>query len=271
VLSENLWRIRADIGQLEQIITNLAINARDAMPHGGRLTIETRNIVLGDEDAGSEKGLQPGPHVVLAVSDTGNGMDPETLGRVFEPFFTTKGLGRGTGLGLATVYGIVKQSGGGIWVYSEPGKGSVFKIALPHTDAPLDALDAPTPGLVPGTETILLVEDEQDVRGLARQALEEAGYTVLDAADGLLALDIAARHTGEIHLLVTDVVMPRMHGRAVAERLTALRPGLKVLYMSGYTANVIVHHGILDTGIEFLEKPFTPSALTIKVRATLDL
>ncbi len=271
MLAPDLWKVRADVGQIEQVITNLVVNARDAMPQGGRLIIETQNVELDATYARQHPGAQPGSHVRLAVSDTGSGMDEETMGRLFQPFFTTKPPGRGTGLGLATVYGAVRQSDGYIWVDSTLGKGTVFTIHFPRANAPLDrTVDREVRAPAYGTETILLVEDEAGVRRLARRALEDKGYTVLEAADGQQALDLAKHHAGSLHLLVTDVVMPRLGGHAVAEQITPLRPGLKVLYLSGYTTDVTVHQGILDVGTPVLEKPFTPSVLAAKVRAVLD-
>jgi CheY-like chemotaxis protein len=274
VPATELGAVRADAGQVEQVIMNLAVNARDAMPSGGKLTIETSNIALDDDQARLHPPLTPGNYVMLAISDTGAGMDFETQSRIFEPFFTTKGT-KGTGLGLSTVYGIVKQSGGYIWVYSEPAKGTTFKIYLPRVE---EAAQNPVQTSVlpevfagaPGTETILLVEDEANLRYLARQFLEKQGYQVLDAADGALAMQIALAHEGVIHLLLTDVIMPGMNGRELAQRVLQLRPGTKVLYMSGYTENVIGHNGTLDAGVRLLPKPFTLRDLKSKVREVLD-
>ncbi len=251
---------------------NLAVNARDAMPHGGRLTLETANIELDVAYARKHVEARPGPHIMLALSDTGIGMDPKTQARIFEPFFTTKGPRKGTGLGLAMVYGIVKQSGGNIWVYSEPGQGTTFKIYLPRIEEPIESAQGRS-ALAPslrGIETVLLVEDEDAVRDLARDILQARGYTVLEARHGAEALRISGQHPGPIHLMLTDVVMPEMTGRVLADRLAALRPETKVLYMSGYTDNAVVHHGVLDPGTVFLQKPFTGAVLARKVREILD-
>src|SRR5436853_788157 len=271
-LEPTLGRVTADPGQLEQVIVNLAVNARDAMPQGGKLTLETRNIDLDASYTLEHSLVKPGPYVQLTVSDSGIGMDEETQAHAFEPFFTTKPRGQGTGLGLAMVYGTVKQSGGFIWVYSEPGRGATFKIYLPRVDAPVESAAPPAPVERPprGSETVLLAEDEPAVRAIARQALERQGYTVLAAPSGADALALAAQHGATIHLLLTDVVMPGMSGRDLADRLTAQRPGIRVLYISGYTDNAIVRHGMLEPGLAYLQKPFRPDALVRKVREVLD-
>jgi PAS domain S-box-containing protein len=266
----DLGRVRVDPGQLEQVIVNLAVNARDAMLGGGRLTIETSNVGLDAVYAARHVGVEPGAYVVLAVSDTGVGMDRAIQARIFEPFFTTKGPGKGTGLGLATVYGIVKQSGGHIRVYSEPGAGTVFRIYLPRTDAVVEADASGDVTLPPGRDTVLLVEDELEVRRFARDVLERAGYTVLEATSVADAIQISERHRGLINVLLSDVVMPGMSGRALGEAIAAARPETKILFMSGYTDDAIVRHGVLEAGVHFLEKPFTPEALLVKVREVLD-
>jgi CheY-like chemotaxis protein len=249
---------------------NLAVNARDAMPAGGALSIETANETLGPGDPRLRDMMPPGPWVRLSVRDTGVGMDPETQARIFEPFFTTKEPGKGTGLGLSTVYGIVKQSGGFVWVSSAVGAGTTFDIYLPPVEAVAAPPDAPPPAVVAGSETILLVEDEAPVRGLARRCLEGFGYRVLEAGAAAEALTLATRHTGRIDLLLTDVVMPQGSGRELAERLGPLRPEMRVLYMSGYTDDGVVRRAGVTPGSELLEKPFTPDGLARKVRQVLD-
>jgi CheY-like chemotaxis protein len=242
------------------------------MPEGGDLTIETARVELDPEYVATRVGIQPGQYVMLAVSDTGFGMNEETKARIFDPFFTTKEKGKGTGLGLSTVYGIIKQSGGDIWVYSEPNHGTTFKVYLPQMDTPIaEAQKTETETTIPrGSETILLVEDEDVVRGLACQILEQAGYTVLDTARGEEAVRLCSESKSAIDLLLTDVVMPQISGKEVADRVTAVTPGLKVLFMSGYTDEAIVHHGVLDANVEFIQKPFTPLALARRVREVLD-
>src|SRR5580693_4683898 len=268
----DLGLIKADRSQIEQVILNLAVNARDAMPQGGRLTIETANVELDSSYSHPPAVLSPGRYVMLAVTDNGCGMDAETQAHVFEPFFTTKEKGKGTGLGLATVYGIVKQSGGYVWVYSEPGRGTSFKIYLPMVETSEEPGRDSRTGVRPthrGTETILLVEDEKGVRELAREYLEMSGYTVIEAEDGHTALELASMHAGTIHLLMTDVVMPGISGRELAERVKRLRAKINVLYMSGYTDQAVVHHGILDMDAVLLQKPFTLATLSSKLREIL--
>ena len=270
VLAPDLGSVKADPGQIEQVIMNLAVNARDAMPDGGKLTIETSNVELGEAYTLEHRPVSPGAYVLLSVSDAGTGMDEATKAHLFEPFFTTKEKGRGTGLGLATVYGIVKQSGGFVWVYSEPGHGTTLKIYLPRVnEAPPDLPHGRSPEALHGTETILLAEDSAGVRAVAREVLQRNGYAVIQASDGRAALELAAAHSGPIHLLVTDVIMPGMSGRQLADRLRDERPELKVLFVSGYTDDAIIRHGILEPGIAFLQKPFTPDALARKVREVL--
>ncbi|HEY2253927.1 MAG TPA: ATP-binding protein, partial [Planctomycetaceae bacterium] len=268
-----LWPMKVDPGQMEQVVMNLVINSRDAMPGGGQLTIETANVELDESYASTHPQARPGAYVRLAVTDSGCGMDAATRARIFEPFFTTKGVEHGTGLGLATVYGIVTQSGGHIEVYSEQGSGSTFKIYIPRTsDAATGAAKERPPrgAAAQGTETVLLVEDEEGVRILARKALEKYGYTVIEAPHPDAALRLVAEATGPIHILVTDVVMPNMSGRQLAERLQPERPDMRVLYISGYTDDAVVRHGILEATMPFLSKPFTPDALVRKIRNVLD-
>ncbi len=268
-----LGAVRADPGQIDQVIMNLAVNARDAMPHGGKLTIETANIALDETFARTHAPLTAGDYIMLAISDTGVGMDDDTQSRIFEPFFTTKGA-KGTGLGLSTVYGIVKQSGGFIFVDSQPQRGTAFRAYFPRVDARdesaivLDSVGLPRADR--GQETILLVEDEVNLRRLARQYLETQGYKILEAADGAAALQIVDGYTGTIDLLFTDVIMPGMNGRELASQVTKLIPDIRVLYMSGYTENAIGHDGTLDAGINLLQKPFSLPALKDRVREVLD-
>jgi two-component system cell cycle sensor histidine kinase/response regulator CckA len=272
VLDEGLDRVKADPGQIEQIIMNLVVNSRDAMPQGGKVTIETSNFEMDKTYVRDHAGSKAGRYVVLAVTDTGTGMDAETLAHIFEPFFTTKERGKGTGLGLATVYGVVKQSGGYIWVDSEPGKGAAFRVYLPRIE---ESVDAPVASAGPaqtsrGSETILLVEDAEPLRKLACKFLENSGYRVLTAADGEEAIQTAARERQPIHLLLTDVVMPGMNGRVLASQLGPRHPGMGVLYMSGYTDSFIAGHGVLEAGTHLLHKPFSEETLTRKVREVLD-
>jgi signal transduction histidine kinase/CheY-like chemotaxis protein len=281
ITAPDLGGVKADPGQMEQMVLNLCVNARDAMPDGGRLTVRTANVELDETAVKRWTDARPGAYVMLEVSDTGAGMDEETRLHLFEPFFTTKEQGKGTGLGLSTVYGTVQQSDGQISVESEPGHGSTFQIYLPRVATPVVMPpDLRPPAQAPAVtgdatlaqghgETILLVEDAQRVRAVVREILEMSGYLVLEARHGAEALEVGNRHAGTIHLLVTDVVMPQMSGRELSQRLATLRPDLKVLYMSGYTDDAIVRHGVLASGIAFLSKPFTPDALALKVREVL--
>ncbi len=272
-LEPTLGQVKADPGQMEQVIMNLAVNARDAMPEGGKLTIETGNVYLDEMYAGQHVGVESGPYVMLAVSDSGTGIDEKTQAHIFEPFFTTKEQGQGTGLGLATVHGIINQSGGHIWVYSKPGQGTTFKIYLPRVEAEVESARRSEGATkhTQGSETILLVEDEDSVRELAYRVLLRDGYTVLEAGDGAEALRLFKQHQGAIDLLLTDLVMPGgTSGRQLAEQLVSLCPEMKVLYMSGYTGKAIIHHGVLKPGMAFLQKPFSPDALAGKVRQVLD-
>jgi two-component system cell cycle sensor histidine kinase/response regulator CckA len=272
VLDPSVGRVFADAGQIEQLILNLSLNARDAMSRGGRLTVETASVELDETYARLHGTIEPGSYVMITISDTGVGMNSNTIAHMFEPFFTTKERGKGTGLGLATVYGIVQQSGGHIWVYSEVGQGTTFKIHLPllrETDErkPVPEVD---PASLSGSETILIVDDEESVRSLSRSILETHGYSNLEAGNGREGLDVAARHAQPIHLLMTDVVMPEMGGSDLASRLEVLRPDMQVLYMSGYTDDAVVRHGLVETGRLFLQKPFNATTLAIKVREALD-
>jgi two-component system, cell cycle sensor histidine kinase and response regulator CckA len=273
VLGDDIGLVHADRVQLEQVVLNLVLNARDAMPTGGRLTLETRDVQLDDEYAQVHAGVTPGPYVLLVVSDTGVGMDADTRARIFEPFFTTKPAGSGTGLGLATVYGIVKQSGGHVWVYSEPNRGTSFKIYLPLLAGDMAAAAAPAPSEpaeLTGYETILLVEDEDVVRRAARSILERRGYTILETRSAGEALARLESHAGPIHLLLTDVIMPQINGRELAARVAAMHPDMRVLFMSGYTDDTVVQHGVLDQTAHHIDKPLTPDALARKVRQILD-
>jgi len=271
VLEPGLGRVKADPGQVEQVIMNLAVNARDAMPQGGKLTVETSNVDLDESYVRDHAAVRPGRYVMIAVSDTGSGMPEKVKSRIFEPFFTTKEVGKGTGLGLSTVYGIIKQSDGYIWVYSEVGRGSTFKVYLPRVDAPAEIpLSRALAPARHGSETVLLVEDEDGVRALVRQVLHKHGYNVLEARHGGEALLMCERHQGKIDMLLTDVVLEQMSGRELAERLLKLRPEMKVLYVSGYADDAIVHHGVLTAGMAFLQKPFTTEALARKIRYVLD-
>jgi two-component system cell cycle sensor histidine kinase/response regulator CckA len=272
ILEPGLWPVKGDTGLLQQVLMNLVVNARDAMPDGGELTIETKNVDVTADEAERYLGMTPGPHVLLAVSDTGCGMDEAVRARIFEPFFTTKPKGAGTGLGLATCYGIVTQSGGWIGAHSEPGKGSTFRIYLPRTteDMPAGEVTAAAGKAAGGSETILVVEDQPEVRRFACTVLRGQGYTVLEASGGEEALRILTEAAGPIHLMVTDLVMPGMTGRQLADRVRALYPSLRTLFMSGYSDEVASRHGVLEPGTAYLQKPFSPKALAEKVRKILD-
>jgi CheY-like chemotaxis protein len=264
--------VKADPGQIHQVLLNLAVNARDAMPNGGELTIETTDVDLDEDYAERHSGVVPGSYVLLAVSDSGSGMDEDTKSRLFEPFFTTKEQGKGTGLGLSTVYGIVKQSGGHISVDSTPGSGSTFRMYLPRVELETSEVAKPEaiPETSPGTEKVLLVEDDDSVRDLAREVLEMNGYTVVEADNGVEALNVFEAESETIDILITDLVMPLMGGRDLALKIAPVRPDLKVLFLSGYTDSVVLQQGILEPGSSFLQKPFTPSELAHKVREALD-
>ncbi len=265
-----LGRVRVDPSSLEQVILNLVVNARDAMPTGGKLTLETGNVVLDEAYAGNHLGVKPGQHVMLAVTDTGTGIDKTTLARMFEPFFTTKEKDKGTGLGLSTVFGIVQQSAGSIWVYSELGKGTTFKVYLPRVDAAIDTVrPSVAPTTMQGSETILLVEDDDQVRLVAHGILCKNGYHVIEARNAAEALVGSEKHQGTIHLLLSDVVMPRMSVPELAKRLANARPDMKVLFMSGYTDDSVVRHGILEGQLAYIQKPITPDALRRNVREVL--
>jgi CheY-like chemotaxis protein len=271
--SAHLWFVKMDPSQVDQILANLCINAKDAISGVGKLTIETGKKSFDEEYCKEHPGFIPGDFVLLAVSDNGCGMDKETLDNLFEPFFTTKEVGKGTGLGLATIYGIVKQNNGFINVYSEPGQGSTFKIYLPRlvVDKDIDKAVPEKKAATGGMETILLVEDEPSILRMTRMMLERKGYTVLTAASPSEAVEKAKNHSGSIDLLMTDVVMPEMNGRDLAEEINSLYPGIRLLFMSGYTSNVIAHHGILDEGVAFIQKPFSMADMAEKVRKVLDM
>jgi two-component system cell cycle sensor histidine kinase/response regulator CckA len=272
VHGRDLWPVKVDLSQFEQVIVNLAVNARDAMPDGGQLTVRTSNVAASETAKFAYKGMPSTDYVLVEVTDTGAGIPPDIIDKIFEPFFTTKDVGKGTGLGLSTVMGIVEQSGGTIWVDSKPGKGTAFRIYLPRHATPADdgRAAAATRLLVRGTETILLVEDDDQVRNLVRTILRAHGYAVLEASNAGDALLICEQHEEAIDLLLTDVVMPRMSGRQLAERLAQMRPEMRVLFMSGYTDDAVVRHGVEGSALAFIQKPLTPDALLAKVREVLD-
>jgi CheY-like chemotaxis protein len=267
----NLGSVLVDPSQIEQVLLNLVVNARDVMPRGGQLVLETGNVELDQAYAAKHVDVTPGSYVFLRVTDTGKGIDPAIRERIFEPFFTTKERGKGTGLGLSTVYGIVKQSGGHISVDSEPGRGTSFMVYLPHTNQrPSDSKYLAAPADQPGSETVLLVEDDEQVRALTVRVLRRYGYDVLEASSGAEAVQICERHAATIHLVLTDVVMPKMSGRELWERISKTRPGTKVLFMSGYTDDAVLRHGVLGSEFAFIQKPLTPKALLAKIRSVLD-
>jgi two-component system cell cycle sensor histidine kinase/response regulator CckA len=269
-LANDLGRTRADAGQIEQVIMNLVVNSKDAMLNGGKITIQSSNVHLGDDLRRLYNYIQPGPYVMLSIGDTGHGMDRETQSRIFEPFFTTKEKGKGTGLGLSTVYGIIKQSGGYVFAQSEVGRGTTFRIYLPRVEDSAEPCSAPASQAASGgSETVLLVEDEESVRQLVRETLQAKGYQVLEAENGEAALLIANAHQGSIDVLITDVVMPGMSGRELSKKLYEARPKTKVLYLSGYTEDAIMHQGVFEAGTAFLQKPFTLQMLSRKVRDVL--
>lgn len=269
---ESIPQVEGDLGQIEQVIMNLVVNAQDAMPEGGILTIETAQVDLDENYAKQKNGVTAGSYVMLAISDNGIGMDEDTFNQLFEPFFTTKEQGKGTGLGMSTAYGIIKQHGGNIWAYSEPGQGTTIKIYLPVTTKPGEVIpraDHRKP-VSKGMETVLLAEDDQQVRNLTKAILERYGYKVLVAGSGQEALSIVINHEGPIQLLITDVIMPDMNGKELYQKISKDYPEIKVLYMSGYTDNVIAHHGGIDPGVNFIEKPFNVKTLAAKVRQVLE-